>query len=47
MVQCYRNESPYDNVELQVDRTSTSVVTLSSVEPLGTNELRVLITEIL
>ena len=47
MVQCYRNESPYDNVELQVDRTSTSVVTLSTVEPLGTNEVRVLITEIL
>jgi len=47
MVQCYRNESPYDNLILQVDRTSTSVVTLSTVEPLTTNEARVLITEVL
>ena len=47
MVQCYRNESPFDNIELQVDRTSTSVVTLSTVEPLTSSEVRVLITEIL
>ena len=47
MVQCYRNESPYDTVNLQVDRSSTSVVTLSTVEPLATDEVRVLVTEIL
>ena len=47
MVQAYRNESPYDDIGLQVERTSTSVVTLSSVEPLASGEVRVLITEIL
>jgi len=47
MVQVYRNESPYDNISVQVDRTSTSQITLSTVEPLDTNEARVLITEIL
>ena len=47
MVQAYRNESPYDTVNLQVDRTSTTVVTLSTVEPLALNEVRVLITEVL
>jgi len=47
MVQVYRNEAPYDTLFLGVERTSTSVVTLTSVEPLSTNEARVLITEIL
>lgn len=47
MVQVYRNESPFDTIMLTVERTSTSVVTLSSVEPLTSNEARVLITEIL
>tara|TARA_R100001440_G_scaffold26542_4_gene43469 strand:+ start:40445 stop:43075 length:2631 start_codon:yes stop_codon:yes gene_type:complete len=47
MVQVYRNEAPYDTVFVGVERTSTSVVTLSTVEPLGSNEARVLITEIL
>ena len=47
MVQAYRNESPYDTVHLQVDRTSTTVVTLSTVAALALNEVRVLITEVL
>ncbi len=47
MVQVYRNESPFDTIMVTVERTSTSVVTLSTVEPLGTSEARVLITEIL
>ena len=46
-VQVYRNDSPYDTVFVGVERTSTSVVTLSTVEPLSTDEARVLITEIL
>ena len=47
MVQAYRNESPYDTVELSVERNSTSQVTLSTVTALGTSEVRVLVTEIL
>ena len=47
MVQAYRNSSPYDSVELTVERTSTSVVTLETVSPLTTDEVRVMITEIL
>ena len=47
MVQVYRNEAPYDTIMVGVERTSTSVVTLSTVEPLSSNEARVLITEIL
>jgi len=47
MVQAYRNSSPYDSVELTVERTSTSVVTLETVDPLSTDEVRVMITEIL
>ena len=47
MVQVYRNESPFDTIMVSVERTSTSAVTLSTVEPLGTSEARVLITEIL
>lgn len=47
MVQVYRNEAPYDTILVGVERTSTSVVTLSTVEPLSSNEARVLITEIL
>jgi len=47
MVQAYRNESPYDTVELSVERNSTSQVTLSTVTALGNSEVRVLVTEIL
>lgn len=47
MVQAYRNSSPYDTVELTVERTSTSAVTLKTVEALTTNEVRVMISEIL
>lgn len=47
MVQVYRNEAPFDTIFVGVERTSTSVVTLSTVEALDTNEARVLITEIL
>ena len=47
MVQAYRNESPYDTVNLSVERTSTSTVTLSTVTALGNSEVRVMISEIL
>ena len=47
MVQAYRNESPYDTVNLSVERTSTSTVTLSTVTALGNAEVRVMISEIL
>ena len=47
MVQVYRNSSPYDTIFVGVDRTSTSKITLTTVEPLTTEEARVLITEIL
>ena len=47
MVQAYRNESPYDTVELSVERTSTSTVTLSTVAALGNSEVRVMVTEVL
>ena len=47
MVQAYRNESPYDQIMLGIQRTSTTVVTLSTVEALSTDEVRVIITEVL
>jgi hypothetical protein len=47
MVQIYRNESPFDDLGCGVERTSTSAITISTVDPLDTNEARVLITEIL
>ena len=47
MVQCYYTASPYGTVELQVERNSTSQVTLSTVDPLSNDEVRVLVTEIL
>jgi len=47
MVQAYRNESPYDTVELTVERTSTTTVTLRTVTALTAAEVRVMITEIL
>ncbi len=47
MVQVYRNEAPFDTIFVGVERTSTSAVTLSTVDALDTNEARVLITEIL
>ena len=47
VVQVYRNEAPFDTIFMGVERTSTSVVTLSTVTALDTNEARVLITEIL
>ena len=47
MVQAYRNESPYDTVELTVERNSTTQVTLRTVTALAASEVRVLVTEIL
>ena len=47
MVQCYRNSSPYDTVELTVERTDTNNIKLKTVDPLTTDEVRVMITEIL
>ena len=47
MVQAYRNESPYDTVNLSVERNSTSQITLSTVSPLASAEVRVMVTEIL
>ena len=47
MVQIYRNEAPFDDLYCGVERTSTSQVTITTVEALDTNEARVLITEIL
>ena len=47
MVQCYYTASPYGTVELQVERNSTSQVTLSTVEALANDSVRVLVTEIL
>ena len=47
MVQCYRNSSPYDTVELEVQRTDADNIKLKTIDPLTTNEVRVMITEIL
>lgn len=47
MVQIYRNEAPFDDLFCGVERTSTSAVTITTVDALDTNEARVLITEIL
>tara|TARA_R100000951_G_scaffold85745_1_gene73445 strand:+ start:285 stop:2903 length:2619 start_codon:yes stop_codon:yes gene_type:complete len=47
MVQCYYTASPYGTVELQVERNSTSQVTLSTVDALANDSVRVLVTEIL
>jgi hypothetical protein len=47
MVQIYRNEAPFDDLFCGVERTSTSQVTITTVDALDTNEARVLITEIL
>ena len=47
MVQCYRNSSPYDTVELTVERTDTNNIKLKTVDPLTTDEVSVMITEIL
>ena len=46
MVQCYRNGTPYDTVFLEVERTSTSVLTLKSGTALTTNQVKVLVTKI-
>lgn len=46
MVQCYRNGTPYDTVHLDVERTSTSVLTLRSQTALSTNQVKVLVTKI-
>ena len=47
MVQCYYNSANYETVEIEVQRTSTTVVTLETVEALTLDEVRVMITEIL
>ena len=47
MVQIYRNESPFDDLFCEVQRTSTSAITITTVDALDTNEARVMITEIL
>ena len=47
MVQCYYTASPYGTVELQVERNSPSQVTLSTVDALALDSVRVLVTEIL
>jgi len=46
MVQCYRNGSPYDTVYMEVERTSTSVLTLRTQTALSTNQVKVLVTKI-
>lgn len=47
MVQCFSNVTPYGGVELEVQRTDANNIKLKSVNPIDTNAVRVLITEIL
>ena len=46
IVSCYRNSSPYDTVYMEVERTSTSAVTLRTTTALTTNEVSVIITKV-
>ena len=46
IVSCYRNSSPYDTVYMEVERTSTSAVTLRTTTALASNEISVIITKV-
>ncbi len=46
IVSCYRNSSPYDTVFMEVERTSTSAVTLRTTTALASNAVSVIITKV-
>ena len=46
MVEVYRNSSPYDTVNLKVERTSTSVVTFKTAKTPAANAFAYMIKKI-